>query len=125
MDANRLRVPLNLVRMPRGRSLRAGVVACASAAFLLVGGAPIAVAQDFEVPGKRKASEILPTNWLAGPHYRVEETVVSYGYMHHWTVTSDYGTFKATGDGALRKLLLEIAGKKNRRARLSARFTPR
>ena len=33
---------------------------------------------------------------------------MSYGYMHHWTVDSDFGTFEATGDGALRALIREI-----------------
>ncbi len=41
-------------------------------------------------------------------HYQVQETVVSYGYMHHWTVGSDFGTFEAIGDGALRSLIREI-----------------
>ncbi|MCZ6773733.1 MAG: hypothetical protein O7G83_17375 [Proteobacteria bacterium] len=38
----------------------------------------------------------------------VQDTVVSYGYMHHWTVDTDFGTFEATGDGALRKLIREV-----------------
>jgi hypothetical protein len=45
---------------------------------------------------------------ISGPHYRIQEAVVSYGYLHNWTVNSDFGTFYATGDGALRKLLKEI-----------------
>ena len=65
-------------------------------------------AQNFEVPANRRASEILPANVISGPHYRIQESVVSYGYLHTWTVDSDFGTFHATGDGALRKLLKEI-----------------
>ena len=64
--------------------------------------------QNFEVPANRRASEILPANVILGPHYRIRESVVSYGYLHNWTVDSDFGTFHATGDGALRKLLKEI-----------------
>ncbi len=65
-------------------------------------------AAQFEVPANRKATEILPAELLKGPNYQVRETVVSYGYMHHWTVDSDFGTFEATGDGALRSLIREI-----------------
>jgi len=65
-------------------------------------------AQNFEVPANRRASEILPTNVISGPNYRIREEVVTYGYLHSWTVDSDFGTFQVTGDGALRKLLKEI-----------------
>ncbi len=65
-------------------------------------------AAQFEAPANRKAAEILPAELIQGPHYRVRDSVVSYGYMHHWTVDTDFGTFEATGDGALRKLIREI-----------------
>lgn len=65
-------------------------------------------AAQFEIPANRKAAEILPAELLKGPNYQVRETVVSYGYMHHWTVDSDFGTFEVTGDGALRALIREI-----------------
>ncbi len=74
----------------------------------VVGVAGPAKAQEFEVPANRKASEILPAELIQGPNYRVQDTVVSYGYMHHWTVDTDFGTFEATGDGALRKLIREV-----------------
>lgn len=70
--------------------------------------AQMANAQNFEEPANRAASKILPPNKLSGPHYRIQELVVSYGYLHDWTVKSDFGTFHVTGDGALRKLLKEI-----------------
>ena len=73
-----------------------------------VGVAGPAKAEEFEVPANRTASEILPAELIQGPHYRVQDTVVSYGYMNHWTVDTDFGTFEATGDGALRKLIREI-----------------
>ena len=65
-------------------------------------------AARFEVPANRKAAGILHAELLEGPNYRVRETVVSYGYMHHWTVDSDFGTSEVTGDGALRALIREI-----------------
>lgn len=65
-------------------------------------------AAEYETPGIRKASVILPSHMLSGKHYRVRNKVVSYGYMHHYTVDSDFGVFEVTGDGALRKLIKEI-----------------
>ncbi len=70
--------------------------------------ATAASAAQFEALANRKAADILPAELLKGPHFQVRETVVSYGYMHHWTVDSDFGTFEATGDGALRSLIREI-----------------
>jgi len=67
-----------------------------------------APASKFEVPGSHRASEILPPQLLSGPHHRVRDVVVSYGYMHHYVVDSDFGTFEVTGDMALRKLIREI-----------------
>jgi hypothetical protein len=65
-------------------------------------------AEKFETPQNRNASEILRPELVSGPHYRILNKVVSYGYMHHYTVDSDFGVFKANGDYALRKLLKEI-----------------
>ena len=65
-------------------------------------------ATAFETPRNRKASEILPANVIKGKHYVIRDTVVSYGYMHRYTVDSEFGKFEVSGDGALRKLLKEI-----------------
>lgn len=88
---------------------------CSPAALLLAvllfpaGGAAIARAAEYEVPENRKASEILPPALQRGAHYRVREKVVCDGFTHHYTVESDYGVFEVSGDGALRKLIREIA----------------
>jgi len=62
----------------------------------------------FEVPGVQNATEILPKELIAGPHYKVRDKVVLYGFMRNYLVDSDYGTFQVTGDLALRKLIKEI-----------------
>jgi hypothetical protein len=67
-----------------------------------------AYADDYEYPSNRSASVILSAKLIAGPHHLVRERVVTYGYMHRWTVESDFGTFEVAGDGALRKLINEI-----------------
>ena len=71
---------------------------------------PAAVGQEvkFEVPGVLRAADVFPPELLSGPHYRVRDRVVSYGFMHHYVVDSDYGPFEVTGDYALRKLIREI-----------------
>jgi hypothetical protein len=68
----------------------------------------VSYAQGFEIYGVRKASDILPTGLRSGPHFKVREDVVSFDYLHHYTVDSDYGTYKVTGDIGLRKLVREI-----------------
>ena len=67
-----------------------------------------AAAADVEVPHNFKASETLPPEMLKGAHFQVRQTVVCHGYMHRFTVDSDYGVFEVTGNGALRKLIKEI-----------------
>jgi hypothetical protein len=64
---------------------------------------------EYEKFSDRKVSDILPADKVAFEHYKIRETVQSYGYMDHFTVDSDYGVFEVTGDAALRKLLREIA----------------
>ena len=69
----------------------------------------VAGAQPYErPPAVRHASDILPAAGLTGPHYRVMDKVITFGYQHQFTVTSDFGVFEVTGDAALRKLLREI-----------------
>ncbi len=60
-------------------------------------------AAPFEAPANRKAAEILPAELLRGPNYQVRDTVVSYGYMHHWTVDTDFGKGPAMNIYAVRE----------------------
>ncbi|GJQ60706.1 MAG: hypothetical protein SCALA701_35070 [Candidatus Scalindua sp.] len=64
---------------------------------------------EYEVPRNRLVSEVLNWDVIEGEHYTIEQTVRIYdGFMHHFAVNSDFGTFEVTGDSALRKLLREI-----------------
>jgi hypothetical protein len=85
-------------------SLTALAIACVS---LVLVSAPVS-AQDYETPGSRPTASVLRPEAMTGPHYSIAPTVVSYGFMNHYTVDSDYGAFEVTGDLALRKLLHEI-----------------
>ena len=68
----------------------------------------VAWGQSYEVPTNRRASEILSPAMVKGPYHEVDETVVTYGFLYHYSVKSTYGSFEVTGDAALRKLLREI-----------------
>lgn len=80
----------------------------ASTAFLLLATASPSVAQDFEVGGNVSATKILPAAALKGPHYTIADKVVSDGFLYTYTVESDFGTFRPTGNYALQKVLSEI-----------------
>ncbi len=76
--------------------------------FLVLAAVSIAAAQQYEQPADRRAAEVLPREVVRGANYRVQDPVVSDGYMHRFTVSSDFGAFEVTGNGALRKLLNEV-----------------
>ncbi|MHB8069015.1 MAG: hypothetical protein ACYDIC_14085 [Desulfobaccales bacterium] len=63
---------------------------------------------QYESPTNRRASEVLPSRLLSGPHFRVQDRVVADGYLFRFTVSSDYGTFLVGGKYGLRKLVREI-----------------
>jgi hypothetical protein len=65
-------------------------------------------AAGYEVPTERLAKDILPASTLKGPYYSIRSVVPTDGYTDRWTVDSDFGVFEVDGDGALRKLLIEI-----------------
>ncbi|ABK16702.1 hypothetical protein [Syntrophobacter fumaroxidans] len=89
---------------------RAAWMPLALAVFLMTfpPGADAAPATRYEHPANRVVTDVLPPEMIQGPHFRVENKVVSYGYMNRFTVTSDFGVFEAQGNTALRKLLKEI-----------------
>ena len=61
----------------------------------------------WEVPPPFFAQALLPPDWLKGPHHLVEDEVVNDGAQHHFVVTSDFGTFPATGPAMLRTRVRE------------------
>jgi hypothetical protein len=65
-------------------------------------------AEQYEQPTERQAAAVLPPVMVTGPHHRVQDAVVAYGYMDHFIVESPFGHFEVVGDGALRKLLNEL-----------------
>jgi hypothetical protein len=62
----------------------------------------------FENPPTLRASDLLPPEVVSGPHHRVAEAVGSDGFVHLYTIASDYGDFDVAGDGQLRERVREI-----------------
>jgi hypothetical protein len=62
----------------------------------------------FESPPTLRASDLLPPEVVAGPHHRVVEAVGSDGFVHLYTLASDYGDFDVAGDDLLLERVQEI-----------------
>lgn len=62
----------------------------------------------FESPAVLSASRLLGTD-AAGADYRVREQVPTDGYMAHFTIDSDYGTFTCIGQSQARARIAELA----------------
>ncbi len=84
-----------------------GILAVVLITLIMGAGAAFGAA-NYEVPSAKRAAEVLPANLRSGPHFKVQDRVVADGYLLRFTVTSDYGTFTATGEYGLRKLIREI-----------------
>jgi len=78
--------------------------------------APTAVAPDadtgsiasIEGPPTLDAVAILGPEWVQGPAYRVRAAVPTDGYMAHFTIDSDFGTFRCAGVDQVRQRIHEI-----------------
>ncbi len=61
----------------------------------------------FEQGVELKAASLLPAESLRGPSYRVRDQVPTDGYIAHFTIDSDFGTFHAAGVPQARKCIVE------------------
>lgn len=82
------------------------------ALFLALGtplsGSLPASAAEFEQPPTLSATDLVPRSQLKGPHFRVADKVPTDGFLTHFTVISDFGTFAAIGPGTLPIRIREI-----------------
>lgn len=69
---------------------------------------PLDALAEFEKPGVLKASSLLQPAILKGEHYSVDEQVKNDGMFNHYTVTSQFGKFKAASTNSLHILINEI-----------------
>lgn len=80
------------------------------AVLLLIGSPPPAIAAtEYETPEPRTIADALPPEFRDVPSGRLEEPVQHDGYMHGYTVDSDFGVYLAHGDTMYRRLRLELA----------------
>lgn len=70
--------------------------------------APSAVSSDFEELPELKASEILKSEILKGPHHVVRESVPTSSGMNQFVIDSDYGVFDAEGNDMLLRRIKEV-----------------
>jgi hypothetical protein len=72
--------------------------------------AAMARAQDGdEAPPTFTAAALLAPAVAQGPHYRVLDAVRTEGYFHHFSISSDFGSFEAAGRTELAVRIQEIA----------------
>jgi hypothetical protein len=64
---------------------------------------------EYETPGKVLASKVLPKKLLSGPNHKIVENVVTYnGFTNHFIIHTDFGRFKAVGNGMVPVRIQEI-----------------
>lgn len=59
--------------------------------------APAQAPAGYEQPAVLRAGDLLPAETLKGASYRVRDAVPTDGYMAHFTIDTDFGTFTAIG----------------------------
>jgi len=75
---------------------------------LTMGAGLAAAAADYEAPPTLPATELGPAGLLQGPNYRVNEQVATDGFLTHFEIRSDFGSFAAVGPGMLEVRAREI-----------------
>lgn len=76
--------------------------------FVLVASCITGPVGGFESAALFRASEILPPPLLSGPFHRVRDYAEADGYLIHFTVDSDFGTYQCVGVSELRRRIGEI-----------------
>lgn len=61
----------------------------------------------FETGVTLNTVDLLPADLLRGPTHRVRDEVVTDGYMAHFMIDTDFGTFEAIGTPQVRKRIVE------------------
>jgi hypothetical protein len=79
----------------------------AIAAFVLHQSAFCQAPAAFETGVTFNTVDLLPADLLRGPVHRVRDEVVTDGYMAHYMIDTDFGTFEAIGTPQVRKRIVE------------------
>jgi hypothetical protein len=73
----------------------------------LISAAMIGTAAAYETAVILKASDLLPAEQLQGSCHRVREQVATDGFMAHFEIDTDFGTFEAVGVPQVRNRIVE------------------
>jgi hypothetical protein len=76
--------------------------------LLALASTALAVAAAYEAPRAFKASEILKPPEIKGPHFQVAPDVPTEGYLHVFSIKTDYGPLEAEGKAMLLFRLNEV-----------------
>ena len=90
--------------MMRPAKISVLIISCLTLALLVPG----LVAAQVEAPPVLKASELAPTEFLAGPDFTVDPTVPTDGFYGIFTVRGTYGSIQARGVAMLRVRVAEM-----------------
>ena len=71
---------------------------------------PAAGTAGYETPPILNAKDLLPSDLLKGRHHEVEPKVTNDGYLNHYTIVSDFGTFGVGSTAMARMRILEVGG---------------
>lgn len=83
------------------------IISLACVALTAPGSAQTPAPAAYELGVTLKAAELLPVDLLRGPSYRVRNQVVTDGYLAHFEIDSDFGTFEAIGVPQARRRIVE------------------
>jgi hypothetical protein len=75
----------------------------------IMGPHPVQAQTPTEPPQVLSARYLLPPDVLAGPRFRVDDRVPTDGYMGHYTLRSEVGTFTAVSRDLLKIRIAELA----------------
>lgn len=95
---------MNITSAPTA-SCRLLIAGCITAA--LFSSSAIA-ASGFEKPPTLSAATLSPGTPLKGKHYQVDSKVPTDGFLAHYSIQSDFGSFRAIGPGQLDVVIAEI-----------------
>ncbi len=84
----------------------AHLLVAASVALIATASAQVPV--NFEQGVVLNSADLLPAASLRGPSYRVRDMVVTDGFMAHFPVDSDFGTFEAVGVPQAQRRMVEV-----------------
>ena len=93
---------------PARRGIRRGAVPRLTSLLAALASPLLAAGAYEEPPILLSAADTVPAELLRGEHHTVADRVENDGFMNHYRIESDFGTFEAEGNVELRERVREI-----------------